>query len=1124
MMLSQGQFAAFLNAPANERAELLEELTGSEIYGLVSQQVFENYKSADQQLQILRAKHQGANLLSAEEIALINTDALSVKQQLDEQLAKQKQWQTVIQWKTNYADKQTQCQVNQTRLTQANEQATLHKDKLQGLQRAEPADALRLPYEQYQQLNKQKENQQQSLNLITNQLQQAQQQVEVQLQQLNNLTLAQEQQEKVRLSTESLIVEQVLPLDNRIAHQQQQIDNIGVERNKNEEVAQVKKRENEQLLQQQKDHQSTVTQLSEFLETHNVLKKLPEKLPLWKNQFTTIEQETERLKQQATQLTQLQENAVQLASEQKNKQGVFQQSNEQVVLQQTHYDESLANKHDVLSQFSSSLQHLSLQNTAGDKNPEQALLDELAALQSIQALQNQALIQAQRFSFLMTENTQYQKQIITINQQCGIENEQLVQLRDDYRKVKQQHDDVELIVNQQKTIMALAEHRANLQESQPCPLCGAEDHPAVEQYQKINVSEQQNRLQAYKKQLLELEAQGNTFKEKLTQLQAQLASVETNKVKNIEEQSSLEALWLKHNETLLLPCAINDENTMTQWVEQHQQRFTFLSQLNSEIQKLNQRIQQQHQQLSASEKQQLTLQSELQLLNSQLTQQQQSIETLVTQNNEKQAWIHQQFQLLTDGIKVAVEGSESTYLPNLLISETKVINPSKFVSWWQQLNQDIEAYLQAEQKKQLENERLNQVTQLLAVQSEQVQQTLNEQQRLNHQSATITDELNALKAQRHTLFSDRNVAKVRQQLLQDNQQAKSLLLTQQQQSNEVNQQLKRLQGQQQTAQTQYDELDVQNLKAQQRWGDLLSSSIFNDESEFTAALLSIEAQQELKLLKQTLEQEIQQAVVLLEQSKRQLVQLEQEAENLFQGLDPDLATGLSKIQSKALTTLEQELVDINESISQLQRKQGEFDQRLSQDQQQKIQQQAVLVEIEQQQTTFDDLSYLNALIGSAQGDKFRRFAQGLTLAHLVYLANQQLERLHARYQLQCHASDTLALEVLDTWQADTVRDTKTLSGGESFLVSLALALALSDLVSTKTHIDSLFLDEGFGTLDNDTLEIALDALDNLNASGKMIGIISHVETLKERIAVQIKVKKRSGLGVSSLDKQFEFIS
>ena len=107
---------------------------------------------------------------------------------------------------------------------------------------------------------------------------------------------------------------------------------------------------------------------------------------------------------------------------------------------------------------------------------------------------------------------------------------------------------------------------------------------------------------------------------------------------------------------------------------------------------------------------------------------------------------------------------------------------------------------------------------------------------------------------------------------------------------------------------------------------------------------------------------------------------------------------------------------------------------------------------------------------------------------------------------------------MDTWQADAVRDTKTLSGGESFLV--ILALALSDLVSHKTRIDSLFLDEVFGTLDREALDIALDALDNLNTLGKMIGVISHVDALKERIPVQIEIRKMSGLGVSQLDKRF----
>jgi exonuclease SbcC len=209
-----------------------------------------------------------------------------------------------------------------------------------------------------------------------------------------------------------------------------------------------------------------------------------------------------------------------------------------------------------------------------------------------------------------------------------------------------------------------------------------------------------------------------------------------------------------------------------------------------------------------------------------------------------------------------------------------------------------------------------------------------------------------------------------------------------------------------------------------------------------------------------------------------------------------------------------------EQLNDIAQRQGKLQQQLDSDGALRLSQQALFDQIAQYQQDFDDWACLNSLIGSADGSKFRRFAQGLTLDHLVYLANKQLTRLHGRYYLRRKDTEALELLVIDTWQADTVRDTKTLSGGESFLVSLALALALSDLVSHKTSIDSLFLDEGFGTLDSETLDTALDALDSLNASGKMIGVISHIEAMKDRIPVQIQVMKANGLGVSKLEKQY----
>ena len=153
---------------------------------------------------------------------------------------------------------------------------------------------------------------------------------------------------------------------------------------------------------------------------------------------------------------------------------------------------------------------------------------------------------------------------------------------------------------------------------------------------------------------------------------------------------------------------------------------------------------------------------------------------------------------------------------------------------------------------------------------------------------------------------------------------------------------------------------------------------------------------------------------------------------------------------------------------------------------------------------------LHELIGSADGKKFRNFAQGLTFELMVGHANRQLRRMTDRYLLQRDRDQPLELNVIDSYQAGEVRSTKNLSGGESFLVSLALALGLSHMASRKVRVDSLFLDEGFGTLDDEALDTALETLAGLRREGKLIGVISHVAALKERIAARIQVEPHTG--------------
>lgn len=149
---------------------------------------------------------------------------------------------------------------------------------------------------------------------------------------------------------------------------------------------------------------------------------------------------------------------------------------------------------------------------------------------------------------------------------------------------------------------------------------------------------------------------------------------------------------------------------------------------------------------------------------------------------------------------------------------------------------------------------------------------------------------------------------------------------------------------------------------------------------------------------------------------------------------------------------------------------------------------------------------LNELLGSQSGDKFKKIAQGYTLDILLSYANRHLQELSKRYVLQ-RIPDTLGLQISDLDMGGEIRSVHSLSGGESFLISLALALGLSSVSSNRMQVESLFIDEGFGSLDIDTLRIAMDALERLQTGGRKIGVISHVQEMTERIAIQIRVEK-----------------
>lgn len=266
---------------------------------------------------------------------------------------------------------------------------------------------------------------------------------------------------------------------------------------------------------------------------------------------------------------------------------------------------------------------------------------------------------------------------------------------------------------------------------------------------------------------------------------------------------------------------------------------------------------------------------------------------------------------------------------------------------------------------------------------------------------------------------------------------------------------------------------------------------------------------------------------LAEQERQQLASIAREQddrEHFLSRQRQDLGEKLATLrqdpisesaENKTHEAIQAELTEQNQALLSLQQTLGSIRQKLQDNQTVKASQSALAEQIQTQQKIWQNWHNLYELIGSSDGKKFRNFAQGLTFNMMINHANSQLQHMNDRYLLVADSQNPLELNVIDNYQGGEVRTSKNLSGGESFIVSLALALGLSSMASQQVQVDSLFLDEGFGTLDTEALDTALNTLTSLQQSGKIIGVISHVQELKDRIITQIMVEKIRG-GMSKI--------
>lgn len=1017
MLLSQGNFAAFLHADANERAELLEELTGTEIYGQLSMQVYEHCKELKQQQDIKQAQLQGLALLSEEQVT-------ALQQQMQTLIAEQQQQQQAIQ---------------------------LIQPAMQWWQQHDQAIAL-----------------QQQASIALQQAHQAMQQAKVGLTKLDNFPLVarllpqyqlllNQRERRDELNSKHLQLQQQLqPLGEHYAHSLWQFTAYSFT------VQQL-------LSQQQAQQQQQLLQLQTVVQqrpnTANAAERMASLKPVLQ-QSIQQEQQLHRLTAQQQQIS-------------------------ATLAQNQQLRQQLAQQHQTLAQ--------QVQTRTEQVSVLQQRVDGLASqsLSQQQQQQLQQLQQCQQFQTLAQRGWQLQADLQTLHAQLAEVapdlaqlEQQLLQCREQYRQQTAVVKDKELIWQQQLKISELTTLRDSLQPEQPCPLCGSLAHPyANHPLPELNVAEQAwrdasaelNRLQ---QQGSELSQQKTGLLARQQQQQQQQAQLQQQSEKIQAELQLLlgnaqGATWAQQalacyqqQDQAGLATMIAQQATL---VQQCQQQLDELQQNQQQLLQQQQAMHLQQQSLQQAAEQLALNRQQAEQLQKEWQQNQQEQQQLAAQFQQAIASLQQIFHLFGDSVNDTADPQ--------LAQQPESPSESPLAAMVARLQQ-LQSYLQLWQQQDLDLQHLQQQLLLTgsALQQAQANWAQAEQQWQLFLPTSTIPLPSPLQIQTNDLLH-----------------AQQSLQTLPAQLQQTSAQLEALRGQYHQQQQQAEQLAQQISQQQQQWQAALSATPFASEAEFLLAILSETEQAELTQKKHQLQTAISQAEALLAQASAQREQL---------AANPATTLTLPELQQQA-ETLQQQHQATSELLGQLR-------QQLKQQQTLAETQQTLYQQLQAAQAEYEDWQKLNQLIGSADGAKYRKYAQGLTLAQLIVLANRQLQQLHSRYQLCRKPEAELELLVVDSWQAESRRDIKTLSGGESFLVSLALALALSDLVSHKTSIESLFLDEGFGTLDPETLETALTALDSLQSRGKMIGIISHVEALKERIPLQIKVIKQAGSGWSQL--------
>ncbi|GGU56035.1 nuclease SbcCD subunit C [Pseudomonas laurentiana] len=1045
VMLAQSEFSAFLKADDKDRSELLEKLTNTAIYSQLGRRAYSKSKEAEEIHKALQQQASGVTPLSPEARAELDQRVEQAQRQFKTEQAQLRQFEQQRSWLTERDQLQAQ-------------QRAAAEDAHSAQQHWEQLAAERLSLERLEQLAPQRHQFARQLELSHQRSplamaieQQRQQQVELQTAQQQ---LEQDLRRAHEVLTQALahqaqnapLLRQAFAEQDTLARLEQELADSLALHQQAEQASRDGQQQLQGLIEQQRNGER-LTQLDEHLAHSAHLSGLGEAWNAYRGQLQQLMLIGNRLNKGREELPALQQRAMDAAR--------------QLEEQRTHLAQIY---HEAGAEPEALAEQISLLGTLlQDNRKQQRAVEELTRLwtsqqeleKHIHALRERQQAAQQQREQLISEGLQGKQDLIAAEQALNLTR----QLLERQRLARS---------------ASVEELRAQLQDDQPCPVCGSQEHP---------YHHPEALLQSLGRHDLDEETSAQRvvdgLKEKLDELRAKLAGV-NSQIKEylhqhehlVTQQQALAPSLDAH--PLYAQLAHQDSNACSAWLALQLRR------LDDDINRDEQR---QHTLL--------TLQQDA-------TRLQQQLQVAIEASQQASLHLSQQQQALSDDEERLEQAlaSFAGLLPADIVQALRQEPSAAFLQLDQQLAQRLELVDRQKDEQQDFNERQQQLEKANLQQQARVQKLEELQQQV---VARQTQQQQAKATLDGLLGEHENAQHWQHQLEQAVEQARNAHATTQQQlqdslarSIELTAELKAKEQQREALEQECRQLEAVIGQWRQAHPELDDAGL--------AQLLAFDDEQlgQLRQRLQDAKKAIEQTQVLVQEREQRLQQHQAQANG---ELPADQL-------EQAMAALQQQLHSREQQCAELRAEQAD-------DQRRQQANQALAAHIAQAYTEWQRWARLNALIGSATGDTFRKIAQGYNLDVLVHHANAQLRQLARRYRLK-RGGSLLGLLVQDTEMGDELRSVHSLSGGETFLVSLALALGLASMASSTLKIESLFIDEGFGSLDPESLQLAMDALDGLQAQGRKVAVISHVQEMHERIPVQIQVR-RQGNGLSTLE-------